>query len=198
MGNLNRVSEDSLNESKSISQQEEVNYKKYLSFMIDTETFALDALIVQEIIEYSNVTRIPTVPSYIRGVTNLRGSVVPVIDLSVRLGKRVTPQTNRTCIIIVKIVDDGESMDVGVLIDGISEVFNIDEKDIEPAPSFGAGMRTDFIDGMGKIEEQFIVLLNQEKVLSIGELSNFSDFKERYVVPDSELYKNDNVSDIEK
>ncbi len=190
MENINTAQKKEVEDNGSIVVDENTIYKKYLSFMIDNEIFALDALIVQEIIEFSSVTRIPTVPNYIRGVTNLRGSIVPVIDLSVRLGKRVAPKTNRTCIIIVNVIDEGESLYVGILIDSISEVFNIDENDIEPAPSFGAGIRADFIEGMGKIKDKFIVLLNQEKVLSIDELSNFSNYSENIDAHSLETEKN--------
>jgi len=144
---------------------------KYLSFMLDNEVYAFNIMSIKEIIEYENVNSIPLVPDYIRGVTNLRGSVVPVIDLSVRLGKPTEPVSKRTCIIIVEVNCDDEKTDVGVVIDSIYEVTGFAEQDIEPAPGFGAGVRADFIEGMGRKGESFVLLLNAERVLSIEELS---------------------------
>ncbi|MDH5545720.1 MAG: chemotaxis protein CheW [Gammaproteobacteria bacterium] len=145
--------------------------KKYLSFTVDNDSYAFDALSIKEIIEYANVTRIPMVPDFVRGVTNLRGSVVPVIDLSARMSKPSSPVTKRTCIIIVEVASDEEKITVGVVIDAINEVFNLRENDIEAAPSFGAGIRADFISGMGKINGRFVILLNIERVLAIEELA---------------------------
>lgn len=156
-------------------ERTEESLLKYLSFYVDGDTYALDALRVKEIIEFSNVTRIPMVPPYIRGVTNLRGSVVPVLDLAARLGKRITPVTKRTCIVIVELHDEEGKLDLGVVIDSINEVFNISEDDIEPAPSFGAGIRADFISGMGRQNGKFVVLLDTDRVLSIEELSLLRD-----------------------
>ena len=147
------------------------NTRKYLSFMVDGDVYAFSALAIKEIIEYVNITGIPMVPSFVRGVTNLRGSVVPVIDLSARIGKRISPVTKRTCIVIVEARCDGEKIVIGVVIDAINEVFNLREEEIEAAPSFGAGIRSDFIDGMGKVSDKFVVLLNIDRVLSIPELA---------------------------
>ena len=143
---------------------------KFLSFMVDGDVYAFDALMIKEIIEYTNITQIPMVPHFVRGVTNLRGSVVPVIDLSARIGKRVSPVTKRTCIVIVEVQNREEKVVLGVVIDAINEVFNIRETEIEPAPSFGAGIRADFLSGMGKVNEKFVVILNVENVLSVSEL----------------------------
>lgn len=147
------------------------NVLKYLSFLVDGDIYAFDALAIKEIIEYTNITKIPMVPDFVRGVTNLRGSVVPVIDLSARIGKRISPVTKRTCIVIVEVMSEGEKIVIGVVIDAINEVFNLREDEIEAAPSFGAGIRADFLDGMGKASDKFVVLLNIERVLSIDELS---------------------------
>ncbi|MDH5693655.1 MAG: chemotaxis protein CheW [Gammaproteobacteria bacterium] len=157
------------------AEELEGNYLKYLSFTVDGEIYALSALDIKEIIEYTNVTRIPTVPRYIRGVTNLRGSVVPVIDLAARIGKPSGEITKRTCIIIVELEYGEDHIDLGVVIDAINEVFNILEDDIEPAPSLGAGIRSDFIWGMGKLSGKFVTLLNKDKVLSVEELAALSE-----------------------
>ena len=155
-----------------LSEDEAANgVQKYLSFMLDREIFAFNIMGIKEIIEYGNINRIPMVPDYIRGVTNLRGSVVPVIDLSVRLGKLRLPVTKKTCIIIVEVKSGDETVDVGVVIDSIYEVSGFREADIEPAPSFGAGIPAEYIEGMGKRGDNFVVLLNASRVLSIDELS---------------------------
>lgn len=144
---------------------------KLLSFTVDGTVYAIDALRIKEIIEYSSVTRIPMVPNYIRGVTNLRGSVVPVIDLAARLGKRPSPITRRTSIIIIEVVDEGDKIDLGVVIDAINEVCNIEQREIQQPPNFGAGIPSKYISGMVKLGERFVILLNTDFVLSISELS---------------------------
>ncbi len=114
------------------------------------------------------------VPEYVRGVVNLRGNVVPVIDLPVRFGWKASPVNKRTCIVIVEISasdDDSTSIEMGIVIDRVDEVIDIPTEDIGGAPSFGAKVRTDFISGMGKVNDQFVVLLNSDKVLSVAELS---------------------------
>ena len=149
--------------------------QKYLSFLVNGQIYAFSALDVKEIIEFSGVTRIPMVPSYIRGVINLRGSVVPVVDLSARLGFGVASVSKRTCIVMIEIEDAESVVDVGVVIDSINEVFNLSEDEVEPSPSFGAAIRPEFIAGMGKQNGKFVTLLNREKVLSIEELSRLSE-----------------------
>ena len=110
-------------------------------------------------------------PEFIRGVINLRGSVVPVVDLSVRFGRKMASVTKRTCIVIIEIESEGEKQDVGVVVDSVSEVLEIHRADVEPAPSFGARIRSDFILGMGKIDGKFVIILNANQVLSIDEMA---------------------------
>ena len=140
---------------------------QYLTFVLSGETFAIDILGIKEIIEYDTVTVVPMMPECIRGVINLRGSVVPVIDLCARLGRKSTPVDKRTCIVIVEVGTDYERQDVGVIVDTVNEVLDIPGTDIEPAPPFGAKIRTDFIEGMGKIGGRFVVILDINHVLSI-------------------------------
>ena len=144
---------------------------KYLTFRVGDEILGTNIDNVNEIIEFSEMTRVPLTPPHIRGVSNLRGNVVPIIDLAVRLGKESADVTKRTCIIIVEMEDDGEKMDIGFVVDEVDEVLDIHADAIEPAPQFGADIRSDFISGMGKLEGKFVVLLSLEEVLSIKELS---------------------------
>ena len=144
---------------------------QYLTFSLGGEMFAVGILNVKEIIEYGHLTEIPMMPTFIRGVINLRGSVVPVIDLSARFGGKTTEVSRRTCIVIVEVSDGEMRHDIGIMVDAVSEVLDIPAGDIEPAPSFGARIRTDFISGMGKINGKFVVLLDVNRILSIDEVA---------------------------
>lgn len=145
--------------------------QQYLTFSLTGEMFAVGILHVKEIIEYGNVTEIPMMPAFIRGVINLRGAVVPVIDLSARFGNPVTAVSKRTCIVIVEVQDGDFRHDIGVMVDAVSEVLEIPRSEIEPPPSFGARIRAEFIAGMGKVAGKFIILLNIERVLSVDEIA---------------------------
>jgi len=144
---------------------------QYLTFSLHGEMFAVGILNVKEIIEYGNLTEIPMMPSFIRGVINLRGSVVPVIDLSCRFGNQVTEISKRTCIVIVEVQDGDFRHDIGIMVDAVSEVIEIPSGEIEPPPSFGAKIRADFIHGMGKVAGKFVIILNIVKVLSVDEIA---------------------------
>lgn len=152
---------------------------QYLTFQLVGETYAIDILNIREIIEYGNITAVPMMPEFIAGVINLRGSVVPVINLSNRFGGEATELTKRTSIIIVEISDEDLRLEVGVVVDVVNEVLDISDGDIEPAPAFGAKIRTDFISGMAKVEDgSLLVLLSVENVLSIEELSIVTELSE--------------------
>jgi purine-binding chemotaxis protein CheW len=144
---------------------------QYLTFALGSEMFAVGILNVKEIIEYGNLTEIPMMPAFIRGVINLRGSVVPVIDLSARFGGISTEVGRRTCIVIVEVQDADDRHDIGIMVDAVSEVLDIPDSEIEPPPSFGAKIRADFIFGMGKVAGKFVILLNINKVLSVEEIA---------------------------
>lgn len=145
--------------------------RQYLTFIVTGESFATVISSIKEIIEYRKPTDVPMMPSHVRGVINLRGHVVPVIDLSVRFGRAPIDVARRTCIVILEVEQDGETHDIGVLVDAVSAVLYIADGDIEPAPSFGAKLRSDFISGMGKVGEKFVIVLDISKVLSVEELS---------------------------
>ena len=147
---------------------------QYLTFNVGSEMFAVGILNVKEIIEYGNLTEIPMMPSFIRGVINLRGSVVPVIDLSARFGGKVTELSRRTCIVIVEVTDDETRHDIGIMVDAVSEVLDIPGSEIEPPPTFGARIRADFIFGIGKVSGKFVIILNISKVLSIEEIAQLT------------------------
>lgn len=148
--------------------------QQYLTFLLGGEMFAVAILNVKEIIEFGTLTEIPMMPPFIRGVINLRGAVVPVIDLSCRFGGKATEVARRTCIVIVELKQDGTHHDIGVMVDAVSEVLEIAAADIEPAPAFGARIRTDFISGMGKVGGKFVIILDVVRVLSIEEIALLS------------------------
>ena len=144
---------------------------QYLTFSLGGEMFGVGILNVKEIIEYGNLAEIPMMPTFIRGVINLRGAVVPVIDLAARFGGKATQVGRRTCIVIVEVPDEDMRHDIGIMVDAVSEVLEIPASEIEPPPSFGAKIRTEFIFGMGKIAGKFVILLEINKVLSIEEIA---------------------------
>jgi purine-binding chemotaxis protein CheW len=148
--------------------------QQFLTFALGNEMFAVGTLSVKEIIEYGHLTEVPMMPDFIRGVINLRGAVVPVIDLGARFGRGATQVTRRTCIVIIEVPSGEEKQDIGVIVDAVSEVLEIPASEIEPAPAFGAKIRTDFIHGMGKVGGKFVILLDVGKVLSVEEISTLA------------------------
>lgn len=150
--------------------------RQYLAFTLNGEVFAIDILQIREIIEYGTLTEVPMMPDTIRGVINLRGQVVPVIDLSARFGRGTSRVARRTCIVIVELpLDDGRQV-LGVMVDAVNEVLEIPAADIEPAPCFGARIRTDFIAGMGRVGERFVIILDVARVFSVDELADLGAF----------------------
>ena len=146
--------------------------QQYLTFLLSGEMYAIGILNIKEIIEYGSLTEVPMMPTFIRGVINLRGSVVPVVDLSARFGRNKTEISRRTCIVIIEVQNNDESkQDIGVMVDSVSEVLEIPRSEIEPPPAFGAKIRVDFIHGMGKVAGKFVIILDADKVLSVGERS---------------------------
>jgi len=152
--------------------------QQYLTFVLSGETFAMGILAIKEIIEYADLTEVPMMPEYVRGVINLRGSVVPVIDLSVRFGKPASPVTKRTCIVIIEIIASGERQVLGVIVDAVNAVLDIAPAEIEPPPTFGASIRTDFIQGMGKVSNKFVILLDVDHVLAADEMTVLTGVQE--------------------
>jgi len=148
---------------------------QYLTFWQQKEMFAAGILEIKEIIEYTNLTTVPLMPDFISGVINIRGAVVPVIDLSARFGREATVPTRRSCIVIIETVNDNEKIDIGIIVDSVSEVLEIPPENIEPAPRFGTNIRADFISRMGKVNDKFVIILDISHVLSIDEMSSLAN-----------------------
>ncbi|MFZ2269906.1 MAG: chemotaxis protein CheW [Azonexus sp.] len=154
-----------------VACEQEADEQQYLTFMLGDEMFAIGILSIREIIEYGFVTDVPMTPAFIRGVLNLRGAVVPVVDMAVRFGREARENSKRTCIVIVDIEAPNGSQQMGVVVDAVSEVLEIPQADIEPPPEFGARIRNDFIKSMGKINGKFVVILDLNRVLSVEEVA---------------------------
>ena len=157
---------------------DQIDQHQYLTFMLGGEVYAMGILAIKEIIEYDQLTAVPRMPAFIRGVINLRGAVVPVIDLSARFGKAATTVTRRTCIVIVEVAsgnpEQADTQVVGVMVDAVNAVLEIPPAEIEPPPSFGAHIRADFMTGMGKVGGKFVIILNIHNVLSVDEMASLA------------------------
>jgi purine-binding chemotaxis protein CheW len=161
----------STNRPEAVFQEE----AQYLTFMLGGEMFAIAILGIKEILEYSNLTGVPMMPAFVRGVINLRGAVVPVVDLSARFGRQTCEVTRRSCIVIIEADSEAGTQDVGLMVDAVSAVLEIPAGEIEPAPSFGARIRSDFISGMAKVAGKFVIVLNADRVLSVDEMARLSE-----------------------
>lgn len=143
---------------------------QYLTFKLEDELFALDIGKVREVLDFTSITKVPQTPDYMRGVINLRGSVVPVVDLRLKFGMAMAEQTVNTCVIIVEVELVGERVVMGAMADAVQEVMDLEPDQIEPPPRIGTKLNTEFIKGMGKHNEQFIIILDIDKVFTSGEL----------------------------
>jgi purine-binding chemotaxis protein CheW len=149
--------------------------QQYVTFSLGEELFGVEVTRAREILSVTPVTKVPQTPGYLLGVINLRGQVVPVVDMRLKLGLPVSEETEDTCIIVVEVLVDGESIIVGALADAVREVLEIRTDQIEPAPRLGTRLKTEFISGMGKVGEQFLILLNIDQVFSSHELAIVQD-----------------------
>lgn len=154
-----------------MAEQKVNETNQYLTFKLEEEIFALDIASIREVLELTTVTKVPRTPEFMRGVINLRGGVVPVVDLRLKFDMSKTEKTVNTCIIITEIMVDGETTVLGALADSVQEVLEIDASQIEPPPKIGTRLNTEFIKGMGKRNGQFIMILNINKVFSSEELA---------------------------
>ena len=145
--------------------------RPYLAFRLAGEVYAIDILRIREIIEYTVPTAVPMMPATVRGVINLRGAVVPVIDLAVRFGLAATGVGKRTCIVIVEVAHAGATHVLGLMVDGVNAVLEIAGENVEPPPSFGTQASAEFIEGMARVDGRFVILLDIERVLSIDEMA---------------------------
>jgi purine-binding chemotaxis protein CheW len=148
---------------------------KYLTFALAHEEYGLEILKVREIIGYMDITAVPQTPPYVKGVINLRGQVIPVVDLRTKFGMETAEITEQTCIIVVEITQTGRKFNTGIIVDRVQEVLDISGRDIEEAPQFGGSVATDFILGMAKIGESVKILLDIDRVLSGTALASCSD-----------------------
>lgn len=148
---------------------------QYLTFYLNEEIFALNIIKIREVLEFDQVTTVPRTPDFVRGVINLRGEVVPVMDLHLKFGMASTEKTVNTCIIIVEVSLDNNPVILGVLADSVQEVLEIEPKMIDPAPNIGMNINSDYILGMGKKDDYFIIILNIDKVFTSHELAVAKD-----------------------
>jgi len=144
---------------------------QYLTFKLGDEIYALDIGKVREVLDFTSATKVPRTPDFMRGVINLRGSVVPVVDLRLKFGMSLTEKTVNTCVIITEVTVDSDTTVLGALADSVQEVIDLAPTDISPAPKIGTRLRTEFIKGMGKRDDRFIIILDIDKVFSSDELA---------------------------
>ena len=156
-----------------------VKSDQYLTFILSGEEFGIPVMSIKEITEYGYLTNVPMVPDFIQGVVNLRGNVVPVISLASKFGLEINPIDKRTCIIIMDTQMNNKKMVMGVVVDKVLQVIEIPDKNIEPAPSLGATIQTDFIKGMGKIDDNFLIILDVVQVLSGDEIAMMQDINKK-------------------
>jgi purine-binding chemotaxis protein CheW len=164
--------------------------KTYLSFSLEGEDYAVDVANVREVIDDTRITRVPRTPDFMKGVINLRGGVVPVIDMRMKFGLSVTEATVDTCIIVLEVESDGEASFIGALVDAVRAVFEMSPDEIEETPSLGMRADTEFILGMGKKEDRFIMILDVDTVFSTSELISIS-------TPGSEIDVEDRGGEID-
>lgn len=146
--------------------------QQYLTFTLNDEVFAMDIRTVREIIQHASMTVVPLMPDFVRGVINLRGAVVPVIDLQSRFGRTISSLGKKTCIVIFDASTQGEKQELGLMVDAVSEVIDIADTNIEPTPSFGTTIAREFIRGMGKVDKDFIPIIDTEKALSMDDMAS--------------------------
>lgn len=172
-----------MNELTLDNTEQSLDASQFLTFMLSGDEFAVPIMQVKEIIEYDGLTTVPMVPGFIAGALNLRGAIVPVVDLAVKFDMPPTKITRRTCVIIMEVRLDDEQTVMGILVDKVLQVIDIAEENIEAAPSLGAQIRTDFIRGMGKLDDRFVIILAIDKVLSTEEIAVVSNLQDEVNVP---------------
>ena len=160
-------------------QNEKIRASQFLTFLLSNKLYAVGILDVKEVLEPCEITEIPMSPDYIRGVINLRGNVVPVIDLAVRMGHANKDISNRSCIVLVEIsIHEGTAQTIGMLVDQVSGIVEIEPANILPAPEMGESVHTEFIQAMGRVEDSFIILLDINKILSVEQVSQLGELAE--------------------
>jgi purine-binding chemotaxis protein CheW len=157
------------------AMKEAVEQEQYLTFLLAGEEYAIGILKVKEIIEYDTVTTVPKTPRWVRGVINLRGAVVPVVDLGLKFGLEERPVTKTTCIVIVEGQVEGQSTLMGVMADAVSQVMDIAAGDVQEVPTFGTRIKVDYLQGMAQLGKKFVLLLDIDKVLSADEVQDLTE-----------------------
>lgn len=180
-------------QSATVLDIESEDAHKYLTFLLPGKVYAVSIMKVKEIIEYGKVIDVPMMPDFINGAINLRGQVIPVIDLSIRLGGEAAEVERRTCIVVVDLLLVGKNMKVGLLVDAVSNVVDFQKSQIDPAPSFNGNINTNYIEGMGKTDDGFIILLNIDSLLSMDDMKQFTQISTGEEVE----FKKDSWGDIE-
>jgi purine-binding chemotaxis protein CheW len=174
------------NTNKTVAGPEVGQAAQYLTFVLAAETFAIGIMAVKEIIEYASLTEVPMMPAYVRGVINLRGAVVPVLDLPVRFGKTASTVSKRTCIVIIEVMLGSERHVLGLVVDAVNTVLDIPASEIEPPPAFGASIRTEFIRGMVKVNSKFVILLDLDHALAADEVQALADIQQDQLQADGQ------------
>ncbi len=165
------IIEDTVNENKSVSDlQKEQNNEQFLTFILGQEKYGIDILRVQEIRSWEPVSRIPNVPSYEKGVVNLRGAIVPITDLRERFNLKHADYTPVTAVIVVHAKSESKTRTMGVVVDAVSEVVDVDKNVIQSSPDFGAKVSTEFISGLAAVDNRMIILLDMDKLLDLESL----------------------------
>jgi purine-binding chemotaxis protein CheW len=149
--------------------------QQYLTFALGDEVFAMDIRTVREIIQHASMTVVPMMPAFVRGVINLRGAVVPVIDLQSRFGRGTAVVGKKTCTVVFDASRDGEKMELGLMVDSVSEVIEIAPSKIETPPQFGTSIQRDFVRGLGKVNGGFIVILDPERALNVDDMAALAE-----------------------
>ncbi|MFZ2989241.1 chemotaxis protein CheW [Ideonella sp.] len=148
---------------------------QYLTFWLGEEVFGMDIRTVREIIQAGPMATVPLMPTFVRGVINLRGAVVPVIDLNARFGRSAAHIGKKSCIVIFDAMRSGERTELGLLVDAVSEVIKISAENIEPPPDFGSALRREFISGIGKVAKRFVILLEPDRALDLREMAELCE-----------------------
>lgn len=171
-------------------EKSNVTTQQYVTFSLVEELFGVEVTRTREILSLTPVTKVPQTPDYLLGVINLRGQVVPVVDMRLKLGLPAGAETEDTCIIVVEVKVEDESIVVGVLVDAVREVLEVRSDQIEPPPRLGTRLNTEFITGMGKLDGQFIILLNIDRIFNTGEIALVQD------VADQDIDENGSIEEL--
>lgn len=151
------------------------NTHQYLTFQLDTESYAIEVSRIEEVLEYQSITRVPKMPESMRGVINVRGNIVPVIDLRHKFALAISEATVDTCIMVLEVTVEGETIRIGTIADTVEEVVEIAPEHIEPTPKIGTKLDAGFIEGIGKINEKFVVILNTDKIFTTDDIGQFAE-----------------------